>query len=256
MSEAPDKSKPLLAMVALREPSLPAPAALLGSLKAVPDLAVDLNSVQAKENSLFIGLGGHPAAVGLMPVAIPWSDLEGPCATAWWWPEANERMRNHNSHLLVFLGGDTGNPIQRHIALTHLTAAVASHTNSQGIYWGGGRLVHASEVFIEQAQNLSPGDLPLYLWIDFRIELNDDGSYRLFTTGMKEFGKMEIEIPHSRRHPDEVVNFARSIADYMITRNPTIRDGHTIGRSEAEEIPATSAPSMWDSTITVLRLEF
>ena len=165
-------------------------------------------------------------------------------------------MKNHNSHILVALVGDTGNLVQRHITLAHLTAAVASHTDAAGIYWGGGTLVHDPQVFIEQAQDLSADNLLLHLWIDFRIEPNDDGSFRLFTTGMKAFGKVEIEIPHSKQQPAEVVDFAYAIAAYLITRNPNIQDGHTVGRSATEKVRATHAPSMWDSTTTVLRLDF
>ena len=250
------KLRPLLAMIALNTPSLPPLQALLASIKAIPGIAVDRNSLQAQANSLCFGLGKDNVVVGLMPTPIPWTDLEGPCATAWWWPEATEKMSSHTSHVLVFLGGDKGNLIQRHIALTHLAAAVASHTDAAGIYWGGGRLVHDPEVFIEQAQNLSPDNLPLPIWIDFRVEQNDDESYRLFTTGMKAFGKMETEIPHSKKKPAEVFDFAYSIADYIITSNPNIQDGHTVGRSETEKARAAYAPSMWDSAITVLRLDF
>ena len=256
MSEQPNTTGPLIAMVALNTPSLPPPQALLASLKAVPGIGVDLNSLQATDNSFVFGLGKDNAAIALMPAPMPWSDLEGPCATAWWWPEATETMKGHTAHVLVVLMGETGNPIQRHCTLTHLTAAVASHTDAAGIYWGGGRLVHDPNVFIEQACNLSPEDLPLHLWIDFRVEQNDDGLCRLFTTGLKAFGKMEIEIPHSEKEPAEVFNFACSIADYILKSDPNIRDGHTVGRSEAEKIRVTYAPSMFDSNITVLRLEF
>ncbi|MGO8752353.1 MAG: DUF4261 domain-containing protein [Thermoguttaceae bacterium] len=255
-AEEPVAPRMLLSMVALNTSSLPLPQAMVASFKTIPDLAVDIGSLTATGGNLVFGLGKDQAAVALMPAPIPWSNLEGPCATAWWWPEAAERMRGHSAHVLVVLAGDTGNLIRRHIALTHLTAAVASHTDAAGIYWGGGTLVHDPKVFIEQAQNLSPHNLPLPLWIDFRIESNEDGSYRLFTTGMKAFGKAEIEIPHSRNKPAEVFNFACSIADYVITGNPNIEDNHTVGRSETEKIQAVYAPSMWDSTITVLRLDF
>ncbi len=256
MPEQRDTTGSLLAMVALNTPSLPPPKALLGSLKAIPGITVDLNSVQAKGEAIVFGLGKDNAAVCLVPAPIPWSNLEGPCATAWWWPDATERMKKHESHILVALMGDVGNPIQRHITLTHLTAAVASHTDAAGIYWGSGTLVHDPQVFTEQAHDLSSENLPLPLWIDFRVERNDDGSRRLFTTGMKAFNQMEIEIPHSEKEPAEIFDFACSIADYIITRNPNIEDGHTVGRSETERIRATLAPSMWDSTITVLRLDF
>lgn len=251
-----EKNRILLAMVALNAPAMAPTAALVDSLKAIPAIALDMASVESKNGNLAFDLGKNHAAIALMPAPIPWPDLEGPCATAWWWPEATEKMRNHNSHIIVALAGDTGNLVERNITLTHLTAAVASHTDAVGIYWCNGTLVHDPQAFIEQAQEISPDDLPLPFWIDFRVERNDDGSYRLFTTGMKAFNKLEIEIPHSQKEPTDVLNFACCIAEYIITKNPTIRDGHTIGRSATEKIPVTHAPSMWNSKLRVLRLEF
>jgi len=256
MAEPPDQPRPLLAMVALGTPALPPTAALTRSLRTIPGIALDLRSVEEKDGTLVFGLGKDRAAVALMPAPIPWSNLEGPCATAWWWPEATDKMKVHNSHILVALVGKTGNLVHQHITLTHLTAVVASHTDAVGIYWGSGTLVHEPNDFIEQAQNLSSNDLPLHLWIDFRIEQNDDGSYRLFTTGMKALGQMEIEIPHSTREPKEIMNFAYSTANYMITSNPRIDDGETVGRSPTEKIKAVHAPSIWDSKTRVLRLDF
>jgi len=64
----------------------------------------------------------------LMPAPIPWSALEGPCATAWWWPEATEKMKHHHSHIILALAGESGNLVQRHVTLTHFTAAVAPET--------------------------------------------------------------------------------------------------------------------------------
>ena len=255
-AEEPVAPRMLLSMVALNTSSLPLPQAMVASFKTIPDLAVDIGSLTATGGNLVFGLGKDQAAVALMPAPIPWSNLEGPCATAWWWPEAAERMRGHSAHVLVVLAGDTGNLIRRHIAPDspdrgsclahgcgrHLLGRRDARPRSQGVH--------------RAAQNLSPHNLPLPLWIDFRIESNEDGSYRLFTTGMKAFGKAEIEIPHSRNKPAEVFNFACSIADYVITGNPNIEDNHTVGRSETEKIQAVYAPSMWDSTITVLRLDF
>jgi hypothetical protein len=256
LESKPDKNRVMLAMVALNSPSMPPAGALTASLRAVPGIDLDLGSVKEAEGNVVFGLGKDNAAAALMHTPIPWTALEGPCATAWWWPEATEKMKDHTSHILVALAGETGKLVQRHVTLTHVTAAVAAHTDAAGIYWGGGTLVHEPQAFIEQARELSPDNLPWPLWIDFRVEGNEDGSCRLFTTGMKAFDKLEMEIPHSRHEPAEVFDFACSIADYVITTNPRIEDGHTVGRTETEKIRAEHAPSMWDPTTTVLRLDF
>ena len=197
----PEKSRMLLSMVALDTPSLPLQQEMLETLASLSGTAVKPKTVEAQESTLTFPFGDNTAAVALVPAPIPWSNLEGPCETAWWWPEAGARMRGHNSHLLVGLGGEGGDAVRRSLALTHLTAAVAAHVDAAGIYWGGGGLVHDPQVFLEEARSASPENLPLHLWIDFRIEANDDGTLRLFTTGMKALDKMEIEIPRSRHEP-------------------------------------------------------
>ena len=247
---------PLLAMVALNTPSLPSPVVLTQGFKALSGISVDLASLQSKHGNIVFEIGNDNAAIALMPAAIPWSNLEGPCATAWWWPDATERMKYHASHILVALVGDKGDLIQRSINLTHLTAAVAAHVDAAGIYWGGGTLVHDPQVFVEQAKEISPSNFPLHLWIDFRLEQNDDDSYRLFTTGMKVFGHKEIEIPHSTKPPAEVFDFAQAIAAYVLTSEKTIQDGETIGRSEDEKVRVSYTPSMWDASITAMQLDF
>lgn len=251
-----EKSRLLLSMVALDTPSLPRRQEMLETLASLSGTTVDPRAVEAKEDAMVFPLGGNTAAVALRPSPIPWSNLEGPCETARWWPEAGQKMCGHNSHLLVVLTGETGDAVRHWLALTHLTAAVAAHSDAAGIYWGGGTLVHDPRVFLEEARRATPENLPLHLWIDFRIESNDDGTLRLFTTGMKALDKMEIEIPRSRHEPAEVFDFACSIAYYILSRGAEIRDGHTVGRCEDEKVPAAHAPSMWDSEITVLRLDF
>jgi len=254
--KSPEKSRLLLSMVALDTPSLPRQEEMLKTLASLSGITVSPLTVEAQESTLAFPLDGNTAAVAILPAPIPWSNLEGPCETAWWWPDASEKMRAHNSHLLVALRGESGNAARQSIALTHLTAAVAAHVDAAGIYWGGGALVHDPQVFLEEARNASENNLPLHLWIDFRIESNDDGTLRLFTTGMKTFDRMEIEIPHSGREPAEVFEFAYSIADYILSRGAEVRDGHTVGRREDEKVLATHAPSLWDNQMTVLRLDY
>ncbi len=257
MPEKPsEKSRLLLSMVALDRPSLPDAEEMLKSLASLSGTAVTAKTVEAKDNTLAFPFGGNTAAVALVPAPIPWSNLEGPCETAWWWPEAAARVQGHNSHLLVALGGENGDAVRRSLALTYLTAAVAAHVDAAGIFWGGGTLVHDPHAFLEEARSASAANLPLPLWIDFRIEANDNGTLRLFTTGMQALDKMEIEIPHSRHAATELFNFACSIADYLLSRGAEIRDGHTVGRRGDERVPAAHAPSMWDSEKMVLRLDF
>jgi hypothetical protein len=247
---------PLLAMIALNAPTLPSPAAIKASFHTLSGIAIDLQSLHSKDGNIVFDIGNDKAGIALMPTPIPWSNLEGPCVTAHWWPDATEKMKGHTSHILIALVGEKGNLVQRSITLTHLTAAIALNTNAAGIYWGGGTLVHEPKAFIEQAKNLSSHNLPLNLWIDFRLEPNDDNSYRLFTTGMRRFNHEEMEIVHSTKAPTEILDFAYSIANYVITSEKAIQNGETIGRSEEEKATVQYVPSMLDPSVIVMHLDF
>ena len=85
----PEKSRMLLSMVALDTPSLPAAAGNAGNLGfLVGHDRRRRRRSRPRKAAWSFSLGGNTAAVALMPAPIPWSNLEGPCETAWWWPEA------------------------------------------------------------------------------------------------------------------------------------------------------------------------
>jgi hypothetical protein len=249
-----DESKVLLGMVALNSATLPEASAIAASFaKRCPECTVP-DDIEEKDGTFVFRVSGNMAAISLMPAPIPWSDLEGPCATAWWWPEATERMKSHTAHVIVALMGKSGDVIQRHLQLTHLVAAIAAQADAAGVYWGSGTVVHEPQAFQEQSAKLSPDNLEPQLWIDMRLEQNDDGSYRYFTTGMPAFGQPEIEIDRTTGAPAEIFDFCYSIINYILTRGVQIKHGETMGRSADEKIRVTHGESMWGREGKVLKL--
>lgn len=243
----PDEPGPLLAMVALSSERMPDADALVAAFSArAPECEV--TEVEAKDGTLFCKLDGDLAFVSLMPAPIPWEDLEGPCATSWWWPEATEVMRGHAFHAIVSLMGGEGDVVDRHLLLTQLVSAVTETTDAVGIYWGAGTVVHEPEPFREQAEGMTRETIQPILWIDPRIEQidEDEPAFRFFTTGLEAFGHLEIEIDEFRQDPNELFEFLLSIIDYVLTSGKTISAGETIGRTEDERIAVSVGPSIFD----------
>ncbi len=251
-----DESKTLIGMVALNSPSFPEASVIITTFsQRCPDPSAEDN-VNEKDDMFTFGLGGNRVAIFLMPAPIPWPDLEGPCATAWWWPDATEKMKAHVAHVIVALMGGAGNAIQRHIHLTHLVAAVAANADAAGVYWGAGTVVHEPQVFQSQSVELSADKIDPQLWIDMRLEQNDDGSYRYFTTGMQSLGHLEIEIDRVTREATEIFEFCYSIIVYLLTSGETIKPGETLGRSAGEKIKVAHSSSMWEREAKVMKLIF
>jgi hypothetical protein len=243
----------LVAMLALYSGELPDTRSFLKSLGRVFPDAPRPGKIQEDEGQILFPFGGNQAVVGLMPVAIPWSDLEGPCETAWWWPEAAACMSCHTSHLIVALMGSSGDVKERHVRLTHLVAALAEHAHAAGIYWGNGTLVHEPQAFRAQADGLTVEHLVPQLWIDMRAERNGDGSNRFFTTGMHAFSQLEIEIERTTLGAEPLLDLIYPTIDYILTSGVRIRPGETLGRSATEQIKVTYGPSMFESRDKVMK---
>jgi hypothetical protein len=202
---------------------------------------------QWQDSNLVFSLADHMIAVALMPGPIPWSDLEGPCATAWWWPDATKRMQAHQYHFIVTVMGGAMSPVARRVMLTNLVSAVVRHTDAVGVYWGEGTVVHEPTSFLEQAEGISETNIPGPLWIDVRVEKNDDDdTLRCFTTGLSPLGHLEIEVARSQLKPQELLEFVGDTACYMINQNMPIKDGETLGRTATEKFKVRHAKSMFD----------
>jgi hypothetical protein len=211
----------------------------------------------AKDGILMCKLGDEMCALALMPAPYPWKDLEGPCATSWMWPKetpAVSVIKRHSSHLLVTLIGGQAAPIQRRLCLCAVTALAARQQGVLGVYWPEATLVHYPKVFVEMAQKIaSPQAPPLYLWVDFRVFRNPDGTFGLFTTGLKALGYMEFEIPRLAMQPGELREWAVNIACYLIEKGPVLKHGQTIGATADQQLRIRHTTSLYGHPGTVMR---
>jgi hypothetical protein len=208
------------------------------------------------EKLLTFTIGDLTAAATLVDRPIPWSQLEGPCATAWYWPAAAAALRDRPAHLLVTLIDEGGAAVKKAACLTRIVAALAATAEAPGVFWGPGRLVHAADAFIDQTVQMRDDNLPLFLWIDFRIEQAGDGTLRLYTTGMEALGQNELESVEFRGAPQELLDAAYNIAHYVLDQRKTINDGDTIGLTDDVQATIRRGESMFGGEMEVLRLEF
>lgn len=200
-------------------------------------------------------LKGDLAIVAGIPAAYSWTDLEGPCQTAWWWPEAEQSLRDHTHHFLCSLMGEPNAVTERVVLLTHLVAAVSEHSDAVGIYWVLGTIVHEPAAFREAADGVIATHLAPHLWVDIRVITNGDSTCDLVTTGLRAFGLMELECERCPWPASELFEFAVDLANYLITRRESIADEETVGRTGDEKITVRHRPSRWDRP-EVLHLEF
>lgn len=245
-----------IAMVATSSPRLPDAGAIVeavGRATAPPGerpetFFIDDEGNEAQpqwdDGRLVFALGDSHVAVSLMPKPIPWSQLEGPCASSWWWSQAAARMRRHTHHFLVAVIGGTIEPVERRIVLTHVVGAVLRGADAVGVYWSEATIVHEPKEFLRQAESISRSKIPGALWIDVTVERNADGSFRAFTSGLEPLGYLEIEVERSRMKSQELMGFVGDTACYIVNNRRTVKAGETIGRTPEQRFVVGRGPSM------------
>ncbi|MCH2115136.1 MAG: DUF4261 domain-containing protein [Pirellulales bacterium] len=207
------------------------------------------------DNLLTFSVGDHTAAITLVPQPVPWSRLEGPCATAWYWPEAERELNSHQAHLLITVVDEGCKPVATSTLLTQLVAGAAATSASRGVFWGPGRLVHPPQAFIEQALQLSEDDLPLFAWVDFRVEEIRPRSLRLYTTGLGALGFPELEIADFQGEAQHLLEYAYNIAHYQVAQSKTINEGDTLGLTDQLQAVAHRKSSMFNDEMEVIALD-
>ncbi len=245
-----------MAMVALKGGEIPSPAGILHALrKDWPDLPPAIN-IEQKENTLSMRIGEVDVILGLMPAPIPAADLEGPCSTSWLWPEARTALADHDSHLIVTVSGEEADELQRACLLSQVIAALATDDSVVGVFWTDAALVVSPEVFRDFAVQMLPDSMPLYVWIDFRVGRNEDGTSAGFTTGLSPLGHMELETLRSPDQPGDLRERLFTFAAYLLENGPVLDDGDTIGGDQQEQIRIVHRASAFGHAGTVIRLEF
>lgn len=245
------KPAKVLAMVLSREPVMPDANVLERELQRTRAAHID----HAGATMMAVDVEGEPSMVGLIPAPVPWSQLEGPCATAWWWPETTETCRASTAHYLVTTQAADGDVLAANLRLTAIVAAIVRATQAPAVYWGAGTVVRSGEDFVEQAASATRALLPLGLWVDFRVVPLPDGDLFFATTGMKALGHMELESIAPRAAADHVLGRLFNAAHYLCDHGPVLLDGQTFGLSAAEKIEISHRPSRWKRPGDVVFLE-
>lgn len=250
-----------IALIPLAEATLPGFAEVERAFRELFPDTPQPQSPGGTERMLTCSLDETAASATLIDRPIPASQLGGPCAAAWYWPEAAAALDNHAAHMMLTMVDEGGSAVERALAFTRWTAAVTAASEALGVFWGPSRTIHKSGDFIDQAVQSGPHSLPLYLWIDFRIEpvANHAGGedfLRLYTTGLETLGQSEIEVGNFTGPPQTLLESAYNVAHYLLDRKQVVNDGDTIGLSDEVQLTARRGPSMLGGEMEVIRLEW
>lgn len=192
---------------------------------------------------LFSSADGDPVdAASLAPLA----------ARAWYWPEASDVLARARTGLRLS-GASGADPVEAALALTKEAAAKARERGAIAVVWEATGLPHEAAAFVDQAEDASREDLPLYLWVRFEGTQGDDGTLGMRTHGLAALGTMEVEVEGSRRDGEHVLECVTDIALFLLTSATVPDDGETIEVTHGE-LRVRRMPSLRGDGTTALRV--
>jgi hypothetical protein len=245
-----------ISMVMLRDYSALSAADIQRHLSMTwPNLPATKDS-QQKDDSIAFRVGDADVILGKMPAPIPWSELDGPCATSVLWKNAESEIKQHKIHWIVTVSAEL-NPIELSTLLTQATASVmATCSSALGVYWGNATLVVPTAIFVEFAEKVLPEGPPLHIWVDFRVGKDSEKTSSGFTAGMAALGHMEFETQGSPEQPGKLHERLMALCGYLLENGPVIKDGDTVGEDANERIRVVYSKSAFGHKGQVMRLEY
>lgn len=188
---------------------------------------------------------GISCFIALMNTPIPKQEFEKMYVYSYLWPNAQEEVPQHQAHAIVTLFGEASQ-VEKYILLTQLNASILrTCAGALGVYQGTQTLLLLKEIYLDYADFLLEDTLPIPLWVYLGI-INEENQSSIYTYGMKEFGKKEIEIINSMgKKGEDLYDFLLPVLKYILGSDVDLKNGETIGFSAEQKITITESDGVY-----------
>jgi hypothetical protein len=142
------------------------------------------------------------------------------------WPTAGAQLAPHVAHLKIATTLQSGNKLDAASALTKMVVSLLCVTDSIGVCWLNGPVLHPAYDFVTIANEMFGADVPpLILWVG--VHWNPQERL-IHTKGMAQFDSPEIFINLQSEPSPEWVEYIFEVAYYVMNSGKEIRDGETM----------------------------
>ena len=169
--------------------------------------------------------------ISKFPAPVPNEEAEINAENNWMWEEAVEVTKTHKAHIVVAILGDEEDLISRGLLYTKIMATCCKQEKAIGVFTSG--VVFEPSYYMNAAEMIRDGELPIFTWVWFGLYRTENG-LSTYTYGMKDFGKLELEILDADEEVGKLLSFISAIASYILQDDVEFKDGETIGLSEED----------------------
>lgn len=193
-------------------------------------------SLPASEDQIAFCVGDYDVVIANMQAPIPWAELEPLCEASLLWQDATTALRDHATHTIVAVRTGKG-PIEQSRFLTQVCASVLTTCEQAiGVFWLNATLLVPPEFFLFCATEVMPESLPVHIWVDCQVGLDNNGKNIGYTVGMAALGHLDIEAVNVPESLEDLRDRLYLIVSYILENGPIIKDGDTIGKDSLERV--------------------
>lgn len=245
-----NSTKQILGMVLLQDTNSMKIDKVVAELRDKWKLSVD-DSESNKEASLLV-IDNYLVTIANMPMPIPGEEVKSAADYNYFWLNGINEASKHEGHVIVSIMDAGKDPIKENILFNKIATSVLTTCNSLGVYIGGRTLLLKKDFYLANTEVMSDQNLPLYSWIYFGLR-QEDGKQSVYTYGLSDFDKPEMEIINSEHSLKELNEIMFNMAHYVLTADVTLKDGETIGTTATQklEISYSKGRFLNDKTIKI-----
>ncbi len=242
----------ILGMVLLEEPNSFNLKGTVNELRKKWSLKV--NDDDADDKAAVLVIGDYNIAIASMQIAIPDKEVESAAKHNYLWKNGVKETAKHKGHIVLSITNAGKNPVQENLLYSKLASAVMNNSKSLGIYIGGRTLVLKKEFYQENVEMMTEEDLPVYNWIYFGLR-KEKGKQSVYTYGLTDFGKKEMEIVDSENSLEELNEMMFNLTHYVIAYDVKLNNGETIGISAEQKLKISESKGRFLEG-TTLKIEY
>lgn len=191
--------------------------------------------------SLLFEVGGNLAAYSLITSRVPDGEAEENAKNNYLWPEAQDHVRRHRSHLLVALVNHGSAAVEAATIHTEMVAAACKLPGVLGVYFQG--TVVSPEAYLEEADLIRRGQLPVLDWVWIGM-YRTEGHLTAYTRGMTELGCTEMETVGSDDQPEALRSIMADMIYHVLSTGSDLPDGCGVGIPDGRTIRVERSPGI------------
>ena len=206
---------------------------------------LDVKDVDGNDEVATFSIDGELVALAFMPTPVPSEELESLCQFSYMWDKAETEVMEHTHHAILSVMSGDASTVDKYSLLTKINASLLRTCDTAiGVYQGSATLLVPKAVYIDFADMLNEDMLPIQLWIYIGL-VQENGKTSMYSYGLAEFGKLEMEIINSDMDVNYLFDFLSNILYYIIDQDVTLLDGETIGMSEEQKLTIRESKAVY-----------